>query len=195
MTLPQLAEPLFHYICRLNRSARKGGGQELRQVRSEVKGLFADMRAKAAKDPRLSAQYERVELPLLFFVDFMIKERKLPFAADWQELAHERNELGGDERFFDLLDVTLADTGPESAERLEVFYTCLGLGFTGWYTGQPEQLRKKMLEISGRLRGRSGELEQSSRIVPEAYEHVNGANLIDSPGGSLMTIGIALVGL
>ena len=32
MTLLELSEPLFQYICRVNRSARKGGNYDLAQV-------------------------------------------------------------------------------------------------------------------------------------------------------------------
>jgi hypothetical protein len=78
-----------------------------------------------------------------------------------------------------------------------VFYTCLGLGFTGWYTGQPEVLRKKMLEISSRLRGREGgvDADRSARICPEAYEHVNTADLVQPPARRLVGVGIVLAGL
>jgi hypothetical protein len=51
-----------------------------------------------------------------------------------------------------------------------------------------------MLEIATRTRSPT-EVDSASRIVPEAYEHVNTSNLIDPPGASLMGIGIALVGL
>ena len=36
----------------------------------------------------------------------MISESSLPFAAQWNQnrLAYERNELAGDEKFFDLLE-------------------------------------------------------------------------------------------
>ena len=51
-------------------------------------------------------------------------------------------------KFFDLLDETLNDPSDEATERLKIFYTCLGLGFSGWYAGQSEYLRGKMLDIS-----------------------------------------------
>ena len=36
MTLAEVCEPLFLYICRLNRLARKGGEQDADQVRTEL---------------------------------------------------------------------------------------------------------------------------------------------------------------
>ncbi len=194
MTLLQLCEPLLLYVCRLNRSARKGGAYGLGQVRGEIKGMLEDVRSRAAGDPNLVAQYEKTELVLLFFVDFMIKESRLSFAKDWDELAYERDELAGDEKFFDILDETLADKSKTADEQLSLFYTCMGLGFTGWYTDQPEYIREKMLECSSRIRTMM-DADENSRVCPEAYEHVDTSDLVQPPGGKLIGIAIALVGL
>lgn len=194
MILLELCEPLFQYICRLNRSGRKGGSYEPARVRSEIQVLFDEMRSKAAGEANLVSQYEKVEMPLIFFVDFMIKESALSFARQWQELAYEHNELAGDEKFFDLLDETLADPSQAATERLGVFYTCIGLGFTGWYTGQPEFLRKKQLEISARVRGMM-DVDEAARICPEAYENVDTSDLVQPPGTKLVAIFVALIGM
>jgi type VI secretion system protein ImpK len=193
--LLQLCEPLFHYVCFLNRSARKGGGVfDQSYVKGELRQTFADMKARSAADPHLASQYEKVELPLLFFVDAMVKYSKLPFALDWEDLAYERNELAGESKFFELLDRTLAERSDAANERLAVFYTCLGLGFTGEYAGHAVDLRKKMLEISSRIRGLV-DFNTQGRVCPEAYEHVDTRNLIEPPARSLGGIAIALVGL
>ena len=195
MTLLELCEPLFLYICRLNRSARKGGSAGLGQVRSEVTAILEDMKARASSDQvRLTGQYQKIELILLFFVDFMIKESSLSFARDWEELAYERNELAGDEKFFDMLDETLAEKGKDADECLGVYYTCMGLGFTGWYADQPEYIREKMLECSARAR-HAMDADETSRICPEAYQNVDTSDLVEPPGKKLVGIGIALIGL
>jgi len=194
MTLLELCDPLFQYICRFNRSARKGGHHDLHQVRQEVKAMLAEMKGKAQSQPGLSSQFEKIDIVLMFFVDFMIKSSPISNAGDWQELAFDRKELAGDEKFFDLLEETLADRSEQANDRLSIFYTCMGLGFTGWYTGQPEYLRKKMLECSTRIRSLI-DSDQSSRICPESYENVDTSNLVQAPSASLVGIGIALVGL
>ena len=109
-------------------------------------------------------------------------------------MASERNELAGDEKFFDLLDEELADPSEDAAERLSVYYTCLGLGFTGVYIGQPESIRKLMLRISGRISSMM-DADEEAFICPEAYENVDTRNLIEPPGTKLGGIAIALVGL
>lgn len=192
MTLLELCEPLFQYVCRLNRSARAGVAVEPTLVRSEIKSLLEQLRSRAATDPSLATQFEKIELVLLFFVDFMVKESSLAFASDWQELAYERNELAGDEKFFDLLDETLADPSPSATERLAIFYECMGLGFTGWYAGQPEYLRKKMDECRARI-GAMMDAAETTRVCPEAYENVDTSDLIEPPGKSLLGIMLALL--
>ena len=84
------------------------------------------MKASAAATGGLAAQYDKIELPLIFFADFMVKEGGYNISKKWKELAFDRNELGGDEKFFDLLEETLKDPSPAATDRLAVFYTCLG---------------------------------------------------------------------
>src|SRR5580692_5586242 len=185
MTLLELTEPLFQYICMLNRIARNPGGENLSidALRPMIVQMFAEMKEGTESDPRLASQYKKMEMPLIFFVDSMLAESKLSLAPQWHKnrMAYERKELAGDEKFFDLLDETLAEKGSEADERLEVYYACLGLGFQGWYAGQPEYLRKKMHEISLRI-GRVLDQDQRSRICPEAYQHLDGRDLVEKPG-------------
>ncbi len=194
MTLLELCEPYFQAICRLNRSARKGVRVEAPAVRGDIVALLADLRERASTTPGLPEQFERIELVLMIFADSMVKDGRLGLGAHWHDLARDRNEANGDEAFFDLLDETLSDTSERASERLAIFYTCLGLGFTGFYTGQPEFLRKKMAEISARIRTMMDK-DDASKICPEAYEHTSTADLIEPPGRSLVGIGVVLVGL
>ena len=120
----------------------------------------------------------------MFFVDAMISESKLPWARKWSNdrLAFKRDELAGDEKFFDLLDATLKDQSDEASERLAIYFTCIGLGFTGFYFSQPEYLRQKMQDISLRIRGYV-ESNSQARICPEAYDHTDARDLIEPPTG------------
>lgn len=194
MTLLELCEPLFQYVCRLRRSARMGRSMGMDEVRNDIAGIFSEMKAEALSSPELVTQYEKVELPLVFFADFMIKESNLPFAADWVELGRERNELAGDEKFFDLLDAELADPSDAASQRLVIFYTCLGLGFTGVYTGQLESIQRMISRISGRISGLM-DADKKSYICPGAYENVDTRDFVEPPGTKLVGIGITLVAL
>jgi type VI secretion system protein ImpK len=193
MKLATLCEPLFQYVCMLNRIARNpsGEGMQVEPLREAIQGIFAGLKEKADADSRLAPQYSKVEQALVFFVDSMISESKLSVAGEWNKnrLAYAAGELAGDEKFFDLLDQTLEQSGPEADERLEIFYTCLGLGFTGWYEGQPEYLRKKMITVAKRI-GAAAEHDQAAKLTPEAYDHADTRDLVQPPGIRLATLGI-----
>jgi type IV/VI secretion system ImpK/VasF family protein len=192
--LLQVCDPLFQYVCRVSRSVRKRAVLDVNEVRGAVTALLDDMRVRCADEPELAAQFRLVELPLIFFVDFTF--RTMPeFGGGWRDLASELNppQRTGDEKFFDLLDEALADRSEGARERIAVFYTCLGLGFTGWYSGQPDLLRRKMLECASRLRGVID--PDDAQLCPDAYQHVNGANLVRPPAAGVTGILIALIGV
>jgi type VI protein secretion system component VasF len=178
MNLLELSEPIFQYVCRLNRLARRSGtaakgdtsffskpatptappvrgaALEYGVVRAEVKALLEDFAGRTGNDVRLASQARKMELPMMFFVDSMISESNLSFAQQWNQnrLAFERSELAGDEKFFDLLEDTLKENTEDASERLALFYMCIGLGFTGIYFRQPEYLRSTMQRIAPRIR-------------------------------------------
>ena len=53
MTLLDLSEPLFQYICRLNRSARKGGNYEMTQVQVIIKDEACRSKSKSVPGENL----------------------------------------------------------------------------------------------------------------------------------------------
>jgi len=194
MTLLELCEPFFQYVCRLRRSGRMGCTMEMDMVRNDIKRIFSEIKANASASIELITQYEKVELPLIFFIDFMIKESNLSFASDWYELGREKNELAGDEKFFDLLDLELVETSDAATQRLAIYYTCMGLGFTGVYTGQPESIQRLMSKISARISGMM-DADEKSYICPEAYENVDTRDFVEPPSAKLVGIGITLIAL
>ncbi len=193
-TLLEACEPLFQYVCRLSRSARKGATPDPAVVRAEIRQLLGELTSTLRGTRELSVHADKIELPLIYFVDYTIKESSLPWARDWKELAFERDRFAGDQEFFDLLEQELSDPSEQATERLGVYYTCLGLGFQGFFVGQPEYLRRKMTEIHARIRGRV-DADQAARICPEAYEHTDTSDLVTPPSRSLAGVAIALLGL
>ena len=189
-------EPLFQAVCRLNRMGRKGSSINYAVARAEIEDLLEKLAEEARSDIALGEQFRKVELPLIFFVDSIISESALPFAQEWNRnrLAYARHELAGDEKFFDLLDETMQDTKEGAAERLAVFYTCIGLGFAGWSSGQPEFLRKKMLELAPRVKSYV-DADETGLITPDTYKHTNASNLPLPMAASLVPLLIVLLGL
>lgn len=194
MKLLELYEGLFQYICRLNRAAKGQTHPDYSRVRSEIKGLFEDINRAAVSDPALSNQAKQLEEPMIFFVDNMIATSRLNFAAQWasKRLAAERNELAGDERFFvDFLEKDLVNTSPDAAERLAVYYVCLGLGFSGMYQGQPEQIRRYMDQIFPRIRQWMD--SERSKITEQAYLCTDTRELTQPPNDKIALVAVAFV--
>ncbi|MDX2146324.1 MAG: DotU family type IV/VI secretion system protein [Planctomycetota bacterium] len=192
MSLQELCEPLFQYVCQLNRLSRKNGSADPAEVRARFKAILAEMKSKAEQKGDMGVQFERIELPLMFFIDFMMRESRFAFASTWKDLAHERREMAGYEKFFELLEETLADPTEAANQRLAVYYVCLGLGFTGVYLGQPDILKRKMVEIASRLRNQV-QADLNSKVTPEAYEGVDRRKLTQAASPPLVGWAIALV--
>ena len=191
MKLLESYENLFQYICRLNRAAKAQAHPEYVRVRSEIKDLLGEVSRNAAADVRLLNQVQRLELCLIFFVDNLICTSRLKFAAQWAEnrLAKERNELAGDERFFDFLDQDLKDTSEEAVERLAVYYACLGLGFMGMYQGQSDQIRQYMEQIFPRIR-QWVDNDPRTKISEEAYKFTDKRLLTEPPSNKIILVAV-----
>ncbi len=191
MKLLESYENLFQYICRLNRAAKAQAQPEYVRVRSEIKDLLGEVSRNAAADVRLLNQVQRLELCLIFFVDNLICTSRLKFAGQWAEnrLAKERNELAGDERFFDFLDQDLKDTSEDAVERLAVYYACLGLGFMGMYQGQADQIRQYMEQIFPRIR-QWVDNDPRTKISEEAYKFTDKRLLTEPPSNKIILVAV-----
>ena len=202
MNLSDICEPLFQHVCRLNRMGRKGGRADAATVRAELKGILQDVRAKAEATPGMISPYEGIEAILIYFADSMILSGDLKFAGGWKPISHDpaviglkvEPELGFEERFWDMLEEALRDPTDNATQKLSVYYTCIGLGFTGLYTGQPEYVKRKMLEIAARLRGNI-DADFASKICQNAYEHTDERELQMRRGRRLVGLVLVLVAM
>jgi len=194
MKLLELYEDIFQYVCRLNRVAKTQAQPEFARIRFEIKDLLERAGRESLSEVRLANQVKRLELPLLFFIDNLICTSNLKFAPQWAEkrLASERNELAGDERFFDLLEQDLADPSEEAAERLAVYYVCLGLGFTGMYQAQPDKIRTYTEQIFPRIRHWINN-DPQSKITDETYRHTDIRVLTEPPSRKIIVVLIVFV--
>ncbi len=194
MKLLELYEDFFQYLCRLNRVAKTSAQPDYGRVRAEIKELLEDVQRRASGDARMISQVRRLELPLIFVVDFLIRTSRLKFATQWGEnsLGKERNDLAGDERFFDFVDEDMKDTSEDAGERLAVYYVCLGLGFTGMYMTQPEQVRRYVEGIFPRIK-QWVDSDPRSRINPEAYQHTDTRVLTEPPNKMIKLIALGFL--
>lgn len=191
MAMIELCEPLLQYLCRVNRSARKGLPMDTAQVRGDVKQLLSELQTKAQKADE-GEQATRIKRPLHWLIDAVVIGAGGPTGAQWKNMRLEPEDDGG-ESFFAEVEKDLADPGDAATERLAVYYHCIGLGFVGKHAEDTDMLRRVMAKMQARLRG-TVEVDKTARMCPEAYEKVNTANLIEPPSRSMVPIVIALVG-
>jgi type VI protein secretion system component VasF len=138
--LERVCNPIITCILNYWQLVNTGEAPAPDRFRADIEERFHLARQRAASSSSLARDFERIEKPLIFFVDYMIKEGNFPFRNEWNELARSFNELSGDEKFFDMLDADLND--PEAANTIVVYFIMLGLGFDGVYRARPEYIEK-----------------------------------------------------
>ncbi|MDR1252203.1 MAG: DotU family type IV/VI secretion system protein [Treponema sp.] len=151
VNIEELCRPVLGTFCNYWQLNQAGSSPSMGRFRQDIEASLEDAKRNAAADPALDRDYERIERPLVFFIDFMVKEGNFPFSRDWQELGRNYNELSGDEKFFNLLSDALKDN--KSHNTLPLFYTMLGLGFEGAYSNDRGYIEKTMQECASRFPG------------------------------------------
>ncbi len=147
--LEEICRPLLTCICDYWQFVNAGYTPEKQDFENKINQLLQEAREDASKSTSLEREFSRIERPLVFFVDYIVKESNFPFANQWREMARKYNELSGDEKFFDLLSDALDD--PDSTNALEIFYTMMGLGFDGIYQNNPEYIERRMKVCASRF--------------------------------------------
>ena len=170
---------------------------EVPTVQADISDLRdAIQAALIQEDSTLADQYESVELPLIYFIDSMLVAAGLVEWNDSRIAVREFNRRAGDNEFFDFLDDAEAEAGDASDAKLAFYYCCIGLGYTGMYEGDLDQLQEIMRRLEPRVRAHM-DRDVISKITPEAYSH--NLEMVVSPdsvprylGLLLLTVGTAL---
>ncbi len=128
--LSKLIKPILNQLCEYYEYNRAGTNIELSQVYAQLNSLLQKAKSEAFNNVLLQKKFSVIEIPLVFFIDYFIIESKFSFSKDYRPLALNYNELSGDEKFFDLLDVIIDDSSVD-VDVIQAFYTMLMLGFDG----------------------------------------------------------------
>lgn len=129
--LEKICNPIFQCLCNYWQLSCITNMVDIEKFKHDLIKLFVDAEKKADMDPALKKEFSWIEKPLVFFIDYIVKEGRFSFRENWMELARNYNELSGDEKFFDLLDETLKN--PDYNNSIILFYIMMGLGFNGIY--------------------------------------------------------------
>ncbi|MDR1031271.1 MAG: DotU family type IV/VI secretion system protein [Treponema sp.] len=146
ITIEALCRPVFTCFCNYWQLNQAGIPLSLEKFRADIETSLEEAKRKATADPVLTREYDQIERPLVFFIDFMVQESSFPFNQNWRELGRNYNELSGDEKFFNLLSNALQDT--EAHTTIPLFYTMLGLGFEGAYMQDHGYIDKTMSQCA-----------------------------------------------
>ncbi len=139
--LEELCRPIVSKLCVYWQIANAGEKLDAESVELNLRSLLSSIKEQISEDPSLKKGFSKIEKPLVFFIDYTIREGHFPFSRDWHELSYDYNELSGDEKFFDLLTESLDD--PDTSEQLYMYYLFLGLGFDGCQTDH-EYIERRM---------------------------------------------------
>ncbi len=139
--LEELCRPIVSKLCVYWQMANAGEALDVETVEFNLRSLLSSIKEQVSEDPSLKRGFSKIERPLVFFIDYTIREGHFPFKQDWHELSYDYNELSGDEKFFDLLAESLDD--PDTSEQLYMYYLFLGLGFDGCQTDH-EYIERRM---------------------------------------------------
>lgn len=180
-----LYDPLLQYLCQVNRLARSGAPLSYGDVRGKIMGLLGNIEQRANEDPTLQEHVRHLKTPLNYFVDDVISQnQRLAFAKRWhtERLGFAKDGLAGDEAFFtNHLDKELQQPPSKAlAERLLVYYVCLGLGFQGYFFNDPERLRNYMRQIVPAIRPWLVE-HTVERLVPQTYKFTDTRDFVRPP--------------
>jgi len=140
--LEKLCNPVFQCLCNYWQLSRVANAADRDKFFRDITKRLEEARKRASGDPKLEREFAWIEKPLVFFIDYMVKEGRFPYRAEWRELARNYNELSGDEKFFDLLNETLDN--PDYGNSFVLFYIMLGLGFDGAYRNNREHIEQCM---------------------------------------------------
>ncbi|MGN1281800.1 MAG: DotU family type IV/VI secretion system protein [Succinivibrio sp.] len=137
--LHELIRPVLLCVSDYYLYKKHGVEEQKSNVVTRLQSLFSEIHRKVEADDFLRRDYQLIEKPLVFFVDYFIKESGFSFSRDYEPMARMYNELSGDDKFFDILDSYLKNENT-SKDVIETFYLMLGLGFDGAFKREPKDV-------------------------------------------------------
>jgi type VI secretion system protein ImpK len=166
-TIPDLAAELLAYALQLRKLKDPGPAETLRQ---KIDEQFRSLEARARQGGIPLEDVQLVKYAMAAFLDETILTSSWPAKDVWsgKPLQLEYfNDFSAGEEFYVKLDAVRAGANPRKAEILEVFYSCLALGFRGKYVDLQGMEKKKVLmdtlarEIKAAKPGGAGGLSPS----------------------------------
>jgi type IV/VI secretion system ImpK/VasF family protein len=157
-TLDQLVAPLFAFAAAVRASPDPGSVESLRRTFERLRAEFEAAARRAGIDPAL---VEHALYALVALIDETMGRTHPDLLEEWQAnplqlQIFDDNSAGV--HFYDRLHVLRSSTQTRRRELLEVYLTCLALGFRGMHIGSEglEALQKLRTELSAEILAADG---------------------------------------
>lgn len=135
--LPDLCAEFFALIVGLRRAIQFDNAD---QLRSKITRAFSSMKKEGLRRGIPEEELKEAQYILTAFIDETILISRWPHRDDWQDsplqLEYFETFVAGEE-VFDKLD-KVRQNAAAKAELLEVYYSCLALGFQGRMSALPD---------------------------------------------------------
>jgi type IV/VI secretion system ImpK/VasF family protein len=180
-TLRELFSKVFAYVLLFGEANREGQPQRsYEEVRDDITGLLEQAKAASGRQKLSDRDYEDACFAVVAWVDETIVKSSWQHRNRWDasplQLEYFQTRNAG-ESLFERLE----KLGLERKEVREVYYHCLGLGFSGQYfVGLEDELRLNQIrhKQAHHLPLPVEEIQGVKKITPQPYD-------VPAPGGSL----------
>ena len=189
ITLQEVTEPIFLYVCKINRVANSGGELSYLSARNEICELIESSAVKASRDQITRDCFQRIKIPLLLFIDYMIVDSGVNFAMQWHQcsLFDEFAAINSSDDFCSYIEEDLAQNYEGVEEVLLFYFLCVGLGYGGGFESGTSQISQVMAKLLPKIRNHIN-AGSAGRITQSAYENINTLNFIKPVGGKISLI-------
>jgi type VI protein secretion system component VasF len=207
--LTEMCWPVFEFVTNFDRQVRHGVTPGPDQLRFDALAALRDAEDLARNDPVTERAWDdKVKAMMVYLLDYRLLNTDWPgseycssnpFETDPNVLNHSQS-LGGSEFFRDCDDVKREFELAERRERrdkdelaglLNLYFTCLRLGFKGQFHDQPIQLTDYTRQLFNRLPAYS--TTRAKELFPETYKHTQEVKANYDLGMNLTIVGVIFV--
>lgn len=193
--LQETVSPFLLFLATFRRNA-KSSAFDISALGAVLTRELERVQEQSQRDPELVRLFERVRYALVATADQVVLSSPWQHRAGWSMQLFEADVYGtreGGQRFFQLVDETLADTSEDARALAYVLFHCMGLGFQGALRNDKSMLARKReqlfekTQVSARL---------AEHLAPDAYgrNSTKGAMKLPAVGAlRLVLVGIAAV--
>jgi len=187
LRLTEVCWPVFDFAINFTRQAKLGVLPPPDQVRYQALNALRDAEDIAARDPLSQRAWEdHIKAMMVYFLDYKMLNTDWDGRDFWFDNRFETDpdvlghvEALGGEKFFEDCDeiqkeYELAERRDrrdkyELAEKLNLYFICLRLGFKGQFHDRPQELADYTRRLFTRLPAYA--TTRGKELFPEAYKH------------------------